>query len=90
MPRPSFLRSPPSASRRKFLAGAGNAAAAEFLPFSLRANGDDEDLQTISILHTAGLHGPILPTEIYEGALMVKLPHELRYDAWVLGNHDFD
>ena len=93
-----------------------------------------DDLVTISILHTTDLHGHILPTsdytgradlgglarcatqirqwqrenpnwalvdigDIYQGteeglathgAVMVRLFNALAYDAWVVGNHEFD
>ncbi len=134
MSHSSHSPSAPFSTRRKFLACTGGAALGSLLDSGVRAEENDDDLQTISVIHTTDLHGHILPTSTYEGvtnvgglarcstlirewrrqnphnllidvgdlyqgthvsrrnegALMVKLVNKLHYDAWVLGNHDFD
>lgn len=110
----------------------GQGALLAGLPSALLAG--QEEIVTISILHTTDLHGHILPTNDYSGrtdlgglarcatqirqwmgenpncalidigdvyqgteeglathgAVMVRLLNSLAYDAWVIGNHDFD
>jgi 2',3'-cyclic-nucleotide 2'-phosphodiesterase/3'-nucleotidase len=122
-----------SPDRRQFLRVLGGAALAGALPSWLRA-AENQDLVTISILHTTDLHGHILPTVDYsgradlggmarcvtqirrwqkenpdsllidigdvyqgtefalrdEGRMMIELFNLLRYDAWIVGNHEFD
>ena len=127
----------PSLSRRKFLGQLGGTAVLTTLPGRVFAA--DEDLLTISILHTTDLHGHIVPTQTYaeddgsvtkdvgglarcvtqirawqqanpnhllldvgdiyqgthvswstRGQLMMSLLNRMNYDAWVIGNHEFD
>jgi 5'-nucleotidase / UDP-sugar diphosphatase len=122
----------PRYSRRRFLGLLGQGALLAGLPPLLLAG--QEELVTISILHTTDLHGHILPTsdyagradlgglarcaaqirqwqrenpnwalvdigDIYQGTeeglathgtVMVQLFNALAYDAWVVGNHEFD
>jgi len=59
----------PTLDRRGFLrssAGAGVVASLPAWAGRALAAGED-DLVTISILHTTDLHGHILPTETYDG-----------------------
>ncbi len=118
--------------RRDFLRMLGGATLCAAAPYPLHAK--NNDLLTISVLHTTDLHGNIIPTSTYEGvenvgglarcATQIKLwrrqnPHTLlidagdvyqgtqlglltqgqvmidafnylNYDAWVIGNHEFD
>ena len=123
--------------RRQFLKGLGLSAAvkAGWEPWQARAAAEARIGQlTVSLFHTADLHGHILPTTSYDGLsnvgglarcasqiqtwrheqphsllidlgdvyqgtpesrssdgqLMVQLLNKLHYDAWVLGNHEFD
>jgi 2',3'-cyclic-nucleotide 2'-phosphodiesterase/3'-nucleotidase len=122
----------PRYSRRRFLGLLGQGVLLAGVPPALFAG--QEELVTISILHTTDLHGHILPTsdysgrsdlgglarcaaqirqwqrenpnwalvdigDIYQGteeglathgAVMVQLFNALAYDAWVVGNHEFD
>jgi 2',3'-cyclic-nucleotide 2'-phosphodiesterase/3'-nucleotidase len=122
----------PRYSRRRFLHLLGQGALLAGVPSALWAAQDE--VVTISILHTTDLHGHILPTSDYagradlgglarcaaqirqwqrenpnwalvdigdvyqgteeglatHGAVMVSLLNALAYDAWVVGNHDFD
>jgi 2',3'-cyclic-nucleotide 2'-phosphodiesterase (5'-nucleotidase family) len=122
----------PRYSRRRFLGLLGQGVLLAGVPPALLAG--QEELVTISILHTTDLHGHILPTsdysgrgdlgglarcaaqirqwqrdnpnwalidigDIYQGteeglathgAVMVQLFNALAYDAWVVGNHEFD
>ena len=121
--------SPEPNNRRQFLKLLGGTALAA--PFHAMA---EEEIRTISLIHTTDLHGHILPTATYEqqtnlgglarcatlirewrkqnpnsllfdigdvyqgtrasqrneGQLMIKLFNKLGYDAWTLGNHEFD
>lgn len=128
---------PASVSRRRFLhTGSSAGLAVAVAPFSAGAGDEtpDDDLTTVSIIHTTDLHGHIRPTSTYEGIgnvggfarcaslirewkrqnpnhllvdagdlyqgthvsrqsrgkLMIKLLNAFNYNAWVLGNHEFD
>jgi 2',3'-cyclic-nucleotide 2'-phosphodiesterase/3'-nucleotidase len=122
-------------SRRAFLKAAGAAGLCTgFRDLIHAADLLNDDLVTISILHTTDLHGHILPTSDYKGnpdlggmarcftqirrwqrqnpnsilidvgdvyqgtdvalrskgELMIDLFNHLQYDAWIVGNHEFD
>lgn len=124
-----------SFSRRAVLRGAALAGVGVSLSRGVaEAAPGGRAIRTISILHTADLHGNILPTRSYRGVenvgglarcaaqirrwrsecphsllidvgdvyqgtpvgwmtrgrLMIDLLNQLKYDAWVLGNHEFD
>ncbi|HEY3663376.1 MAG TPA: bifunctional UDP-sugar hydrolase/5'-nucleotidase [Chthoniobacterales bacterium] len=126
------IRSP---DRREFLRLLAGATMAGALPSWTRgAEIPEQDLVTVSILHTTDLHGHILPTTDYggrqglgglarcvtqirrwqrenphsilldvgdvyqgtqfafsdEGRSMIDLFNLLQYDAWMIGNHEFD
>src|SRR6266480_2721070 len=83
-------------TRRDFLKLAGHAGLLSAFPTLASASAALEpDMACISILHTTDLHGHILPTSDYDGTtnlggLMIDLFNHLNYDAWVIGNHEFD
>ena len=127
--------SPPTESwtRRRFLRVAAQTGLIAAAP-NLAQIVPNDDIATISILHTTDLHGHILPTSDYagnadlggfarcvtqlrrwrrqnrnsilidvgdvyqgtdvslrtNGGLMIDLFNHLKFDAWIVGNHEFD
>jgi 2',3'-cyclic-nucleotide 2'-phosphodiesterase (5'-nucleotidase family) len=57
------IHTPSPWSRRRFFSTAAGSALLPFVPSSILAQ--DDDLVTVSVLHTTDLHGHIVPTQTY-------------------------